>query len=138
MDHAARIVERLAIDGQARVLGLAEHVHQLRDGRALVDRDDVGAGHHDVLDRELAEAQSAAEHAPLLRAQRVALAAGESVLDEFTEIGLFAKTEALEQALEPGDFLVWLTLLFVRQILLGRRNIAHGSASARRRSSASA
>src|SRR5262245_54049236 len=112
------------------MLRLAEHMHQLRDGRALVDRDDVGARHHDVLDRELAEAQSAAKHASLLRAQRVALAAGESVLDEFTEIGLFAKTEALEQALEPGDLVVLRAPLFVRRVLLGWGKSGQRNASA--------
>ena len=57
MDHAARIIERLAIDRQPRMLGLAEHAHQLVDGDAVVHGDDVGARHHDVLDRELAEAE---------------------------------------------------------------------------------
>ena len=93
MDHAARIVERLAIDRQARMLGLAEHAHQLVDGDAVVDGNDVGARHHDVLDRELAEAEDAAEHAAFLHAQRVALAARQRVLDQFAEIGLLAKTE---------------------------------------------
>ena len=76
MNHPARIVERLVIDREARVFGLAEHAHQLIDGDAVVDGNDVGARHHDVLDGELAEAEDAAEHAALLCAQRVALAAG--------------------------------------------------------------
>ena len=90
------------------MLRLAEHAHQLVDGDGVLHRDDVGARHHDVLDRELAEAEDIAEHGALLRAERVAagfLAAGERVLDHLAQIRLFAEAEPAEQALEPGRFL---------------------------------
>ena len=70
MDHAARIVERLVIDREPRMLGLAEHAHQLVDGDRVLDGDDVGARHHHVLDRQLAEPEDAPEHVALLAAQR--------------------------------------------------------------------
>ena len=108
MDHPARIIERFAIDRQPRMLGLAEHAHQLVDGDAVVDGNDVGARHHDVLDRELAEAEDADEHAAFLHAQRAALAPRQGVLDQFAEIGLLAETELLQQAIEPGCLLVRL------------------------------
>lgn len=57
MNHAARIVERFAVDREPRMLSLAEHSHQLGDGHQFLHGDDVGARDHDVLDRELAEAQ---------------------------------------------------------------------------------
>ena len=111
MDHAARVVERLVIDRQARMLGLAEHAHQLVDGDGIVDRDDVGARHHHVLDGQFAEAEDAPQHAALLRAQRVALAAGERVLDQLAQIGFLAEAEGLQQAIEPRRFLVGGALL---------------------------
>ena len=76
MDHAARIVERLAVDREPRMLGLAEHSHQLGDGHRFLDGDDVGARDHDVLDRELAEAQHLEQHGALLPAEGVAGALG--------------------------------------------------------------
>ena len=138
MDHAARIVERLVIDRQARMLGLAEHAHQLVDGHRVVHRDDVGARHHDVLDGELAEAEDAAEHAALLRTQCVALAARQRVLDQLAQIRLLAETERGEQALEPGRLLVGLARLLGRQILFGDRGVAHGDTTARRAARSSA
>ena len=95
VDHAARVVERLVIDRQPRMLGLAEHAHQLIDGDRVVDGDDVGARHHDVLDRELAEAQDAPEHAALLRAQGIALASRKRVLDQLAQVRLLAEAESL-------------------------------------------
>ena len=130
MDHPARIIERLAIDRQPRMLGLAEHAHQLVDGDAVVDGNDVGARHHDVLDRELAEAEDATQHAAFLHAQRVALAARQRVLDQLAEIGLLAKTELLQQAIEPGCLLVGLALLVDRNVVFGGRGVAHPGPSA--------
>ena len=94
------------------MLGLAEHAHQLVDGERVVNGDDVGARHHDIFDRELAEAQDAPEHAALLRAQRIALAARQRILDQFAQVRLLAETESLEQALEPGHLLIGLTRFF--------------------------
>ena len=138
MDHAARIVERLVIDRQPRMLGLAEHAHQLVDGERVVDGDDVGARHHHVLDRELAEAQDAPEHAALLRAQRVALAAGKRILDQLAQVRLLAETEGLQQALEPGHLLIGRTRFLVGKLVLGYGGVAHGDTSAGARRSSSA
>ena len=129
MDHPARIIERFVIDRQPRMLGLAEHAHQLIDGDAVVDGNDVGARHHDVLDREIAEAEDATEHAAFLRAQRVALASRKRVLDQFAQVGLLAKAERLQQAIEPGRLLVGLALLLRRKLVLGDGGVAHGDTS---------
>ena len=50
VDHAARIVERVVVDGQARMAGALEHLEQFAERDVLLDRDDVGARHHDVVD----------------------------------------------------------------------------------------
>ena len=107
MDHAARIIEALVIDGQSRMLGLAEHAQQLADGDRVLDRDDVGAGDHDILHRLLAETEDVEEHGALLRADGMGftLRAGERVLDQLAQFELLAEAEAREQALEPGRLL---------------------------------
>ena len=130
VDHAARVVERLVIDGQPRVLGLAEHLHQLVHRDAFVHRDDVGARHHHVLDQELAEMQDAAKHAALLHVERVALAARERVLDQLAQIGLFAEPEGLKQPLEPRRLLVGRSLLLGRNVVFGNTiGVAHDNSS---------
>ena len=136
VDHAARIVERFVIERQARMLRLAEHAHQLVNGHIIVDRDDVGARHHHVLDGKLAEAEDAAQHAALLRAQGIALAAGKSVLDQLAQVRLLAETERGEQALEPGYLLVGLAGLLGRNVVFGDGGVAHDDASAGSASSA--
>ena len=65
MDHAARIIEGLVEERHARDAGLLEQLQQLGDRRVLVDGDDVGARHHDVVDAQRAEPQQAQQHLAL-------------------------------------------------------------------------
>ena len=138
MNHAARIIERLVIDREPRMLGLAEHAHQLVDGDRVVDGDDVGPRHHHVRDRELAESEDAPEHVALLAAQRIALAAGQRILDQLAQVRLLAETESRKQALEPGRLLLCRTLFLLGKIVFGRRGVAHGDTSVVRTSLLSA
>ena len=132
MDHAARVIERLVIDRETRMLGLAEHCHQLCDGNRLFHGDDVGPRHHDVLDRELAEAEDVEKHGALLCAEGVVarLAASERVLDHLAQVRLLAKPEAREQSLEPRRLLFRARIVRRRQLALGERGVAHGVTSA--------
>ncbi len=68
VDHRRGVVERVAIDRQARMAGGAEHGRAASPSVASAgDRDDVGARHHHVADAALAQAQHVGEHRPLLR-----------------------------------------------------------------------
>ena len=60
------IVERLGIDRHARMAGLLEQVQQVAERGVDLDRLDVGARHHDVLDAHFAQAQDVVEHRPLV------------------------------------------------------------------------
>ena len=94
VQHAQRIVERLAIDRQARMLRFAEERDQLGERGLLLDRDDVRAGHHDVGDRDLAEAEQVGQHQPLLRAQVLGFAVAllDHLFEAFVDCGLPAET----------------------------------------------
>jgi hypothetical protein len=141
VDHAARVVERLGIDRKPRMLRLAEHAQKLGDCDGVLNCDDVGARNHDIFDGELAKAENVAEHGALLRAECVAagfLAAGERILDHLAQIGLFAKAEAGEQALEPGRFLVRDRIAGCRKLVVGERCVAHCITSAATWSASSA
>ena len=133
MDHAARVVECLVIDRKARMLSLAEHAQKLSNSDGVLNCDDIGTRNHDVFDGELAEAENVAEHGALLRAEGVAagfLAARKRILDHLAQVGLFAKSEAGEQALEPGRFLLGKRIAGCRQLVVGERSVAHGITSA--------
>ena len=132
MDHAARVVERFAIDREPRMLSLAEHGHQLGDGHRFLHGDDVGARDHDVLDGELAEAERVEQHGALLAAEGVAVrrATGKRVLDHLAQVGLLAEPEAREQALEPGRLLLGQRIAGGRKLVVGERSVAHGDTSA--------
>ena len=67
VDHAARIVERVAVDRQARMAGGAEEGEQFAERRLDADRDDVGARHHHVGDAHLVQRQHVLEDRPFLR-----------------------------------------------------------------------
>ena len=58
----ARIVERFAMHRQARMSRGAEQDQHVREARIGVDRDDVGARHHDVVDPQLVQAEDVLEH----------------------------------------------------------------------------
>ena len=58
------------IDRHARMPGLAEHGDRLGDGRVHLERLDVGAHHHHVLDAHVAELQDGAQHGALVGGER--------------------------------------------------------------------
>ena len=76
VDHAARVVERIAIDRHARMARFLELVQQFAERDVDVDGLDVGARHHDVLDAQFAQPEDVVEHraffgreGPLVRAR---------------------------------------------------------------------
>ena len=83
------------------MLRLPKDAHDLIDAGVFIHGDDVGARHHHVLDREVAEAEDVAEHGALLRAERIrrGLAAGERVLDHLAQIRLLAEAEPRQETL---------------------------------------
>ena len=62
VDHADGVVEHLVIDHQPRMAGAGEHLHELAERDLLLDRDDVGARHHDVHHPPLAQAEDVLQH----------------------------------------------------------------------------
>ena len=67
VDHADGIVEHLVVDHQPRMAGAGEHLHELAERDLLLDRDDVGARHHDVHDPPLAQAEDVLQHDAFFR-----------------------------------------------------------------------
>jgi hypothetical protein len=65
MDHAARIVERLAIDGQARMASRLKDIEEVRKRDVDRHRDDVGPRDHDIIHALSAQAQNILEHCAL-------------------------------------------------------------------------
>ena len=74
VDHAARIVERLVIDRQARVAGGAEAIEHFPQRRVERKRDDVGARHHHVLDPHVVQREHVFEDGALLGSELLARA----------------------------------------------------------------
>ncbi len=72
--HAQGIVQGLSIDRKARMLRLAKESDRFGEGRLLFHGDDVGARHHHIRYRYLAEGEEICEHQALLRAQILGLA----------------------------------------------------------------
>ena len=62
VDHAARIVERVVVDDEARMRGALENLDQFTERNVLLHGDDVGARHHHAFDPRLAQAQDILEH----------------------------------------------------------------------------
>ena len=62
VDETQGIVQGVAVDGHARVSGLAHGLHQGLQVRAHVDCDDVGAWHHDVVSRLVTLSEDVGEH----------------------------------------------------------------------------
>ena len=69
MDQAGGIVERFPENRQAGMLRFMEQGEQFGQADAFIRCHDLGAGHHHVADRELAEFEQIAHHHPLLRRQ---------------------------------------------------------------------
>ena len=100
--HAARIVERLAKERQARDAGGVERLQQLPDRLVLVDGDDVGARHHHVDDAQRAEAEDAQQHLPLLGREGAAVAGAlERVLEHGPQRRRSGQAEPGAQGGEP-------------------------------------
>ena len=100
MDHAARIVERLVIDRQARVAGGAETIEHLAQRRIERERDDVGARHHHVLDPDVVKGENVLEDRALLRRELLARALLDHILDVVARRGrreAEQRAHALEQ-----------------------------------------
>ena len=62
-----RIVEGLVVDDEARMRRAFEQAHQLADLDIALDRDDVGAMHHDVGDAPFVQVENIAQHGALDR-----------------------------------------------------------------------
>ncbi len=110
VDHAARIIERLAEQRNARNAGLAERAQQLGQRVALFERDDVGARHHDVVDARAAEAQQPAQHLALFVGEcgggvglRLALEVGLEHLAQARRAQADAAEQRVEQALRAAE-----------------------------------
>ena len=100
--HAARVVERLAKQRQARDAGGVEGLQQLPDRLVLVDGDDVGARHHHVDDAQRAEAEDAQQHLPLLGREGAAVAGAlERVLEHRPQRRRSGQAEPGAQGGEP-------------------------------------
>ena len=65
MDHADRFIEGLAVDRQPGMTGLAHDLDDLGERGLFLDGDDIGMGHHDIVDREFAKAQQVGQHRAL-------------------------------------------------------------------------
>jgi hypothetical protein len=62
VDHTDGLVERVAIDRQARVAGIEEILEQFRHGTAGVHRDDLGARHKHIVDAQTGELDEIEHH----------------------------------------------------------------------------
>ncbi len=65
------------------MLRFAKERNELGQRRLLFDRDDVGARHHDIGDRDVPEPQQIGQHEPLLRAELLGFAV--ALLDHLFE-----------------------------------------------------
>lgn len=103
MDHAARIVERLVEDRQARMPGGAEMRQQLVERGFGGDGDDIGTRNHDIIDATLAQAQHIAEHRALLRREIAQFTAFlcQGLDDLLAGSTAAAQAETIEELAEP-------------------------------------
>ena len=130
MHEADGVVERLAIDRQARMLRLAEQQDEIGQRGLFLHRDDVGARHHHVLDLQLAELEQIGEHDAFLRRQRRALAVAflDHLLQAFADRGRrIVAAQQMRQALQKRR------RLFVFVVEDGAVGVAHGRQATSRR-----
>lgn len=64
MHHAARVIQRLAVDGQAGMPGRAEQLEEIAEVGLVRDGDDVGPRDHHVIDAHLVQPEDVLEHRP--------------------------------------------------------------------------
>ena len=102
VDHAARIIERVAVHGQARVAGGAEDAQHLAQRRVDIDRDDIGARQHHVLDPELVQAEHVFQHDAFLRREIARRGIGRERLVELLARRRAAHAERGAQPLEQA------------------------------------
>ena len=101
--HALGVVQRLPVDRQARVAGGAEGAPELAEAPFDRDGDDVGAGHHDVVDADAVEAEHVLQHRPFLgREVRVGRRLGERVLQVVADRVATSQAHEVEKAVVPG------------------------------------
>ncbi len=100
MNHAARIVERLAMHRQARVSGRSECPQHLDEAAVKRDGDDIGPRNHHVPDLHFVQCEHIFQHRALLR-RNVDFRRGisERVLNVVANRGA-AETEYGAQAIE--------------------------------------
>ena len=102
VDHAARVVERLVVDRQARMAGGRGTVEHLAQGRVERKRDDVGARHHHVRDPHVVKREHVLEDRALLRGELLARALLDRVLDVVAH-GRGRQAEQRPQPLEQAE-----------------------------------
>ncbi len=121
MNHAARVVERIAMHRQARMAGRAKRPQHVDEAAIERNGDDVGARNHDVLDLNLMQGENILQHGALLR-RNVDLRRriGERILNVVADRGA-AETEHGAQAVEQAGLGGARPL---RSSLAGRRTLA--------------
>ena len=103
VDEADRVVEGLAIDRHARMAGLLEAREELAERDVDLDRLDVGARHHDVLDAHVAEPQDVGEHRPLFRREAAGgVVRGERLGEILADGALGLQADGRLEAVEPA------------------------------------
>ena len=86
VDHALGIVQRLAVDREARMAGGAEQVEQFAERRIGRHGHDVGPRHHGVVDADAVETEHVLQHRPFLgREIRILDRFGEGVFEVVAE-----------------------------------------------------
>src|SRR3546814_4102704 len=83
VDHADDRIERVAIDRQPAVPGAREGSHQIVEGNALFDRDNVRAWHADIAGVAFTEVEQVAHHLAFER-REIALGVGAGRSEEHT------------------------------------------------------
>jgi hypothetical protein len=83
--HADGLVERVVVDDEAGMGRVLEHLDELAERNVLLNRDDIGPRHHEVVEPALAQAQNVLEHPAFVG--REAGVGGAAVLEQHLEVG---------------------------------------------------
>jgi hypothetical protein len=103
VDHAERLVQRLAIDGEAGMTCCAKARQQLAERGACRRCHHVGARHHHVPDAHLVEGERVREQGALVRRELGLFGRlREHVLELVADGVARSQGEALHQSLEPA------------------------------------
>ena len=103
VDHAARIIKRVAIDWNARMSRCAENGQHFGERGVGARADDVGARHHHIGHAQFVEGQDILEDQPFLR--REVVGGGgllQRVLDIFAHRGPVHAEQGPQSVEEPG------------------------------------